>query len=126
MQKIAFFNAGPQARYVGGVLVPPNEARQVDPRCLPRDERPAGCNQQAPADAAPPTVAEALTALISAKVSDITATLPGLSADQLDELEALEAAGKNRVSLIKSITEERLRRAGAGQGDGEGAGAGEE
>lgn len=85
-------------KYVGGKLIPPGETRLVD----------------VPVIAAGVAVAEApqdpLLMLATGKVTDITAALPNLDADQVDVLLATEngRAGGPRKTLIQALELRKL------------------
>jgi hypothetical protein len=100
--------------YVGSTMIPAGETRH-----FPDDQVPEHLRPVAPADAAAPVVTtdapptDPMAVLLEGTVEDVTAQLGTLDPAQLDALDALEAAGKARKTLLAAIAEERLKRAGA-------------
>ena len=107
--KIPFTNKTNRSIHAGPVCIRPGETRMVEPAHLPAQHRPASA---APAKAAAPAPDDPI-ALLDANVASVAEALPLLSAEDLDELEAAEQAGKTRKGVLAAITAERLRRAEA-------------
>lgn len=103
MDKIPFTNETDRFMHVGGVMIPPHDTRDVDPRLL------AGATTESPAPAAEDD--DPLLAILAAKVGAAIVGLPALSNEELARLGELEAAHKNRKTLIEAIAVEQLARA---------------
>lgn len=97
--------------FVGGVLIPPGEGREVDELYLP-PESPAAA---AAGDAdAPPDLEANLRELLAHPLKDLLPQLEGLGTDTLDQLAALEGqAARPRTTLLSAIAELKLERAKA-------------
>lgn len=96
--------------FVGGLMIPPGDGRDVDEIYLePEDQQ-----QETLAETDPHA---ALRELQKKSVKDITAQLPELSDEDLITLEAIEGEdGKSRSTLLAAIAEVQLQRAQAKSG----------
>lgn len=102
MKKL-YTNETNSPKYVGGVMVPPNEMAMID---VPDESLPA-------VDAgAAPTLAEQVAALLKGSVASVVAGLGALSDDALEMAAALEGgAAKPRATLLSALADERIKRA---------------
>lgn len=105
MEKIPYTNDLAHTVHVGPVAIAPGQTRMVDPSHLN------------PPAAPPPTeqndsgTATTLTDLLAKKPGEVTAALPGLSDEDLGQLDALErGAAKPRAKLLEAVTAEKIRR----------------
>jgi hypothetical protein len=88
-------NTGSSPLWVAGVLIAPGEGREVP---VP-DEAPA------PVEEDVPDLDAALHELLAGNVTTVTAALPGLSADTLLRLQALEQDGKARKGVLEALAD---------------------
>lgn len=102
-------NDGPRTIFVGGVMIPPGECREVDTTYLPpeyQDDAPAA---EAPASGQPDPDAN-LRELLKGTVKDIGAQLEGFSAETLKRLAELEGESDTpRATLLGAITALQLK-----------------
>lgn len=104
MKKVPYYNGGKNVLHIDGKAIRPGDTREVDPRQIPGFAAVAKPAQQDPENP--------IQALLSGKVPEIVAALPGLSADDYAELKETEHAfGNPRKGLVKAFAEEDLRRA---------------
>lgn len=93
---------------IAGKLFHPGDTRPI-PRSLHPDPKISRARKGGAPEA--PTAENDMETLRADTVKDITAKLPQLDAEQLDELEKRESGDKKpRPTLLKAIDEERLRR----------------
>ncbi len=107
MKRIYIENKGPVAKFIGGKLLQPGEGREFDQVDVPAEHRPAA----APAEEEAPDTLQPLKELLEKSIKAITPDLPALSAEQLQQLRALEEADQNRKGVLEAIAAEVLRRA---------------
>lgn len=98
-------NTGKEARFIAGKLLQPGEGREIDvPDPVKGDGTDAG-----EGDEHAPSVL--LAKLLEGSIKTVTPQLKGLSAEQLAELDALEAAGQKRSGIAQAIAAELMARA---------------
>jgi len=107
MNEIAYHNDKDHAVHIGNKTIMPGATRMVDESMLPNAH-------EQPKTETP----ESEPTLIDGTVPEITAGLPGLSDEELAQLEADEEEGNTRKGVMKAIAEEKLARADANQTDG--------
>lgn len=103
--------------YVAGVMIPAGETKH-----FPAHHAPAHLRDDTPEPIAPAAPENPIQTLLSGKVPEIIATLPGMSDEDYAALkQAEEGAAKPRKGLLNAFAEEDLRRANekAGQQTGE-------
>jgi hypothetical protein len=108
-------NNGKMPMYIGSTMIPAGETHIFPEHHVPEHLRPGA------EEVEPEQVENPLKTLLENSIKDITEALPGLSNDQLDELELLEVQGDDRAGMAKAFQEERLRRADLALDDGEGS-----
>ena len=104
MAKKPYTNTTDKIIHIGNCTIWPGQTREVDETLLP-DYRPPA--RQEPQD----DTNAALAALLDGSVNEVRDALESFDADQLDTLESLESAGKDRKGVAEAIADERLRRA---------------
>lgn len=113
MAKRYLQNDTAQTKFVGGVMIPPGEGRDIDecflPPGLPDEaaslEPPAGGEQK-------PDLLQNLKDTLALPIKDIKPLLEGFSDETLAQLEALEGEQQApRKGLLEAIGEEKLARA---------------
>lgn len=98
-------NPGPNVMFVGGTLIPPGEGRHVDVPAEPAPEAPQ-------ADDSGAQLNDQVAELRKLSAKDLSAALPGQSAEVLDLLaQAEKAAAKPRSTVLQAIESEQLARA---------------
>lgn len=119
MGKRFVFNSGDTAKFVGGVMIPAGDGRDVDEVFL-EPEEPAkvltpddgGTDEEA----ARLKALENLREVLAGSVKTVSAQLADFSDETLVQLAELEAEGGNRSSLLSAIAAEQLKRAQARAG----------
>lgn len=105
MAKVPYTNHSKVTQHIGPCSIAPNETREVEETHLPiqkaREEQP------------PVTLEEAIQAILAHTIPEIDEVLPTLEDSDLDTLESMEKAGKNRDGVLKAVAAERLSRADA-------------
>jgi len=104
MQEIPITNDGVNMMYVGGRTINPGETRLIPIQDVPHHMRP-GVKKSEPPQEKP------LELLLQANVETVSNRLPGLSHDELDEIDQLEKLNQARKGVADAISRERLRRA---------------
>lgn len=124
MGKRFVFNNGDTAKFVGGVMIPAGDGRDVDEMFL-EPEEPA---QELPPNSGGPEgggtdeeaarvkALENLREVLAGSVKNVSTQLPDFSEETLGQLAELEAEGANRSSLLTAIAAEKLKRAQARAG----------
>ena len=122
MAKRYMHNPGEHTMFVGSVMIPAGEGREVDEQFLP----PVDDAAQSAGDAGGEGSGEGggegnapqnLVALQALPVRDLVPQLEGLSAEDLAALEALEQGAETpRVTVLSAITKLQLDRAQAAGG----------
>jgi len=100
MKEIAYHNDKDHAVHIGGKTIMPGNTRMVDASMLPNAHERA----EDEAHVSEPT-------LLDGTVAEIAAALPGLSNEELAQLEEDEESGNTRKGVMKVIAEENLARA---------------
>lgn len=96
--------------FVGGVMIPPGDGREVDELLLPPED-------EAPAEPLPePDPHANLRELLTGNVKAVAGALEGLSDESLALLASIEAEGMGRKGVFGAIDELRLQRAAAKTG----------
>jgi hypothetical protein len=129
------FNPTALVMLVGGMMIPPNDGREVDETLLPPELRDLPPQADPPSETTPESAArEALAKLLAGSVPALREQIPTFSDETLAALAALEGeAGNPRKTLLAAIAEAQLDRARLraeagkidGTGDGTGAGTGD-
>ncbi len=105
--KIPVQNNTDQIMYVGGVMIPTGESREIEEHAVPEHLRPQAA--EAETEAAEP---DPLSELLGHSVKDLAEMLPGIEDAALEALEAAElGAAKPRKRLLELLQKERLERA---------------
>lgn len=103
--------------FVGGVMIPPGEGREVDTAFLPPEHQDAPLETEATTSTEPDADAN-LRELLKGTVKDLTSQLEDFSADTLKRLAELEGESDTpRSTLLAAITDQQLKRAAAKTGD---------
>ena len=120
MGMVPYTNETDKFQHIGSATIPPGDTRLVDEELLPGYQPPAdvpaggndGGGAKMPDDAAALMLA-AMLELLEKNVPEIQAQLAALTDDELEILEKGESAaeGKNRSTLLQSISTEKLARA---------------
>lgn len=100
MGKIAYLNRGRSVEYIGGVMVPPGEFREVDETLAP--------GYRPPQPAAAAAAVSVVDLLLAQSMAQLIAALPTLADEDLDELEVREQEGVARQEVLAAIAESRL------------------
>jgi len=113
MPKRYVFNDTDAPKFIGGVLIPPHDGREVDELYLspvegqPEPVLPVDGEGQGQTD-----LDANLQAILVGNVKSVTALLSDVSDETLDGLDRLESASETpRKSLLSAISEEKLKRA---------------
>lgn len=125
--KIPVTNSTAGTIWVGGQMIPPGETRHFEEHQVPRHFRPAPKKPKSEENAGEDPAAirtRELTQVLNANVTAVRDYLPKLSDADIEELAALEEAGKQRKGVLEALAEEALNRASkkdgeSGEGDGE-------
>jgi hypothetical protein len=113
MAKKPYFNPGPSAMFVGGVMIPPNDSRDVDEQFLPTVDAPEAAVDE------PPDPDANYREILAGTIAEILPTLADASDETLDALERLEQGHASpRKGLLGPIAELKLKRAQARAGGG--------
>ncbi len=115
--RIAYTNPHAHTEYIGGVMIPPGETREIDPTHHPEYRAP---DAQYAADA-PQHIVDVL---LAGDVATLLAHVPALGVDDLQELSDREQAGPRRENVLSALAEQLLTLASA-QVDGPALGAGD-
>lgn len=112
--RVAYTNPHAHPEYIGGVMIPAGETREIDATHHP-DYRPT----ESGTAAAPQTIVEVL---LAGDVATLLAHIPALGADDLQALSDREQAGARRENVLSALAEQLLTLAsaqvdGTGQGD---------
>lgn len=119
MGKRFVFNNGDTAKFVGGVMIPPGDGRDVDEMFLePENPEKALTPEEDGTDDATARLKalENLREVLAGSVKNVSTQLPDFSEETLGQLAELEAEGANRSSLLTAIAAEKLKRAQARAG----------
>ena len=104
-------NPSDRTIFVGGVMIPPGEGREVDSAFLPPEHQDDAPAPEAPASGQTDPDAN-LRELLKGTVKDIGAQLEGFSAETLKRLAELEGESETpRSTLLGAITDLQLKRA---------------
>jgi len=109
MRHIPITNNTDHAKYYGRFRVAPGETRIIDAAELPPHLQEPEATQ-----AEPEAPHDPLLDILDGNITEIAEALPGLSEDELNQLEQAERDGNTRKGVEKAIAEERLVRAGGG------------
>lgn len=116
MPKKTISNTSDRTVFVGGVMIPPNESRDVETAYLPpehQDDAPPAAEP----DSGQPDPDANLRELLRGTVKDLTAQLDDFSDETLKRLAELEAETDTpRSTLLGAITDLQLKRAAAKTG----------
>lgn len=97
-------NPGPNTLFVGGIMIPAGEGREVE------THEPVEANESAQEQT--PSLDEQLAEELKKPVKELIEGLGELTHEALERMEALEGeAKKPRTSLLSAIAEEKVRRA---------------
>ena len=112
MGKRFVFNDGDTAKFIGGVMIPPQDGRDVDEMFLePTEGDGAGGGDAELEPERGDTALDNLREVLAGNVASVKAQLADFSDETLEQLAALEAEGANRSSLLAAIAAEQLKRA---------------
>jgi len=100
--------------YINSVMIPSGETHIFPEHQVPEHLRPGA------EEVEDQQIENPLKTLLQNSIKDIAEALPGLSDDQIDELELLEVQDDDRTGMAKAFQEERLRRADLSLDDSEG------
>lgn len=125
MAKRYLFNDTPSLMFVGGIMIPPQDGREIDEAFLPPE-----LTQQpdAPAEEVPATDPDAaLRDLLAQPLKDVLPELASFSNATLDRLAELEGQDATpRKTLLAAIGELKLERAKRSTEGGEGREGGQD
>lgn len=116
--RIAYTNAHAHTEFIGGVMIPPGETREIDATHHPDYCAPdTGAGHDSPS--------HIVDVLQAGDVATLLAHIPALGVDDLQELSDREQAGARRENVLSALAEQLLTLAsaqvdGTGQGDGDG------
>lgn len=119
MGKRFVFNSGDTAVFVGGVMIPAGDGRDVDEMFLePEEPAKALTPDEGGTDeeSARIKALDNLREVLAGSVKTVSAQLADFSDETLVQLAELEAEGANRSSLLSAIAAEQLKRAQARAG----------
>lgn len=114
--RVAYTNPHAHPEYIGGVMIPAGETREIDATHHP-DYRPS----ESGTAAAPQTIVEVL---LAGDVATLLAHIPALGADDLQALSDREQSGARRENVLSALAEQLLTLASA-QVDSPALGAGD-
>lgn len=110
--KVPYTNHSDVYVFIGGVMIPPGDTREVDGRLMPGYGLPGEPGEKGDA----PVAADPLVSILAGPVKGILAGLDALSDDEVEQLIALEnGSDKPRSSLLEGLYAELLRRHGTAQ-----------
>ena len=115
--RIAYTNSHAHTEFIGGVMIPPGETREIDATHHPDYCAPGtGAGNDSPS--------HIVDVLLAGDVATLLAHVPVLSVDDLQELSDREQAGARRENVLSALAEQLLTLAseqvdGTGQGDGD-------
>lgn len=104
MEKIAYTNTGKNPVYIGGVMIPPDDTREVDASLVPGFKPDAAAS-----GAAEPTYI--VDVLMQKPASEIMAAIPTLAIEDLEKLGEAEQTGPARKEVLAAIAEHLLSHA---------------
>lgn len=116
--RIAYTNNHAHTEFIGGVMIPPGETREIDATHHPDYQAPdAGASADSPAH-------HIVDVLLAGDVATLLAHVPALGADDLQELSDREQSGARRENVLSALAEQLLTLAneqvgGAEPGDGD-------
>lgn len=118
MPKRYVFNDTNAPKFLGGVLIPPGDGREVDVMFLPPQDGEGEPLPLAEGEGeARPNLDANLLEILAGNVKSIVGALDSFSDETLDGLDRLESASETpRKSLLSAFTEEKLKRAQAKTG----------
>lgn len=103
MEKVPHFNDSDQVAFVGGVLIPPRDTRDVDPTLLP------GYALSTADDVASPTGPQHIVdVLLQKSAAEILAAIPTLAPEDLEQLGEREQQGAARKEILAALAERLL------------------
>lgn len=108
--KTPVYNPGPNTMYIAGRAIIAGETRLFDADQVPLHLHP-GYTPVAPPDPPPPVWSP--HELLQQPVKVVIAAIPTLTVEQLEQIEAAEAAGQQRKTLLTEVTAALLAAASA-------------
>lgn len=105
MDKIPYFNASGHTQFIGGVMVPPGETREVDSRLIPVEASETKTEAPAAAD----KLTDIVSVLLAGSLDNLLAHLPALALEDLEKLGEAEQVGQQRPEVLGPVAEQILK-----------------